>query len=237
MSAESVDTVMGDGVTVTARAPGAWHPECGSHPENPALIKPATKRGGVRPGAGRPPRSVRIAPGVDGPRAYCVEVHPRRENGVEAELLRLGFEALAPQFLDMVPAQVARVRTMREVLRPAFPGYVVVKFDRADPGWRRIASVRGVWRIMGPGPEQPSPLLAVSVAWIVGQFGPDGAQRRSRLAGAVVAEPLVVGAVVTISSGPMEGCDGVVLASDGRAVTLRLAGGMKVRMAQVLICA
>jgi transcription antitermination factor NusG len=226
-----VDAVIGDDVTVAVRASGAWHPECGSHPENPGIIKSATNWGGSRVGAGRKPASVVIA--GHGPRWYCVEVQSRQERAVVAQIGRLGFQAVAPEFMDMVPGNPAKKLAAREVLRAAFPGYVLGEFDVADAGWRQVASVRGVRRIMGPHPERPSPLPAVNAAWLLSQFGEGGSQRVSRLqAGRLV--PLVVGCAAVVSAGPFEGVRGTVMASDGRAVVLSVEG-RRVRVPQVAV--
>jgi transcription antitermination factor NusG len=226
-----VDMVTGDGVTVTSIAPGARHPECGSIPDNQGLI-----RGGndVRRGPGRrwvKPASVVVSAG--GPRWYCIETAPRAEDRVVEALALLGFDAVAPKFLDWVPANPARKMPAREVLRPAFPGYVIAEFDAQQPGWRRIASQRGVVRVMGSAPEQPSPIRPVQVAWLLSQFGADGVQRRSRL-GVEAAAPLALGTWVRVIAGPYEAVRGRVVASDGRSVMLNISG-WRVRMAQGLV--
>ena len=150
-----------------------------------------------------------------------------------AQIGRLGFQAVAPEFMDMVPGNPAKKLAAREVLRAAFPGYVLGEFDVADAGWRQVASVRGVRRIMGPHPERPSPLPAVNAAWLLSQFGEGGSQRVSRLqAGRLV--PLVVGCAAVVSAGPFEGVRGTVMASDGRAVVLSVEG-RRVRVPQVAV--
>ncbi|WP_372918689.1 transcription termination/antitermination protein NusG [Sandarakinorhabdus sp.] len=235
MNGKQVDMVMGDGVTVTTRAPGAWHPECGSHPDDAGLFSSPTKNGGARPGSGpkrQPPPSVRVGPAVDGARWYCVAVHQRREADVAARLMDLGFVAVAPEFMDILPAKPARKLPVREVLRAAFPGYILVEFDLGDPDWRRIASQRGVRQVMGAAPERPSAVLPVQAAWMLAQFGPEGVQRRSTLAAQVVAEPIAEGVLVRVSAGPLQGKLGRVVTSNGRAVVLVIAG-RRVKMAQV----
>lgn len=152
---------------------------------------------------------------------------------MEMALLDLGFQAVAPQFLDEVPANPARKLPRREVMRVAYPGYVLVEFDQDDAGWRRIASRPGVRRVMGSGPERPSPLLAVHAAWVLGQFGPGGAQRVPR-GPALTAAPLALGTMVRVMAGPMDGMAGEVVASNGRAVTLMVAG-RRVRTAQAAV--
>lgn len=235
IACEMLDTALADRVTDAVRAPGARHPECGSHPDISTEIKPATKRGGVRPGAGRPctaPAVAVLAPGWAGPRWFCVEVHRRCEDAVVEQLQDLGFEAIAPQSLDSVPARGKR--PAQEILRPAFPGYVIVEFDRADAGWRRIASQPGVRRIMGSHPERPMALRDVQVAWIIGQFGFGGAQRVPVQQREAVPAPLAEGVEVRVISGPLDGMHGRVMTSNGLAVVLALAG-RRVRMAQAAV--
>lgn len=229
-----VDTVSRDGVTVTARAPGARHSECGSHPDTQRLIRPGND---VRQGPGRrwpKPASVALlGDGQAGARWYCVEVHTGQESLVVQRVQALGYQAVVPRFLDVLPANLARKLPAREVVRCAFPGYVIVEFDRAVPGWRWIATVVGVRRIMGSDPERPTALRDVDAAWIIGQFGEAGAQLVSRLH-APVAEPLVVGTAVRVVAGPYEGVVASVLESNGRAVVL-MVGGWRVRMAQAAV--
>ena len=228
-----LDMVTGDDVTVAARAPGARYPECGASPDNQRLIRPGNDVQG-KPGRRWGQTSAVVARrSFLGLRWYCVETHARCEVMVEDELLARGFDALAPQFMDLLPACPRRKLAEREVLRPAFPGFVLTQFDQALPKWRRIASVRGVRRVMGFSAEQPSPVAEAQVAWIVSQFGFGGVQRRTRLE-LPPDEPIAVGAVVRVAGGPMEGKRGVVLWSNGRRVKVRL-DGWPVEMAQAAV--
>jgi transcription antitermination factor NusG len=229
-----MDVDMTGGVVVTeggVTPPGAWHPECGAHSEISPLFKPATMRGGARPGSGPKRKPASVVVSAAGPRWVCVEVARRAEGQVVDTLLRMGFDAVVPMFMDVLPANPARKLARREVLRPAFPGYVMAEIDLADVAWRAIASQRGVVRLMGSSPERPSAIPAVKAAWLLSQYGVGGVQRRSVLACADRMAPLAEGAEVVVSAGPYEGSRGVVLASDGRAVVLRI-GGWRVRMAQ-----
>ena len=176
-----LDSVMRDGVTVTVRAPGARHPECGSHPDNSGLIRPGNDGVGKR--GRRWPVSAAVAPGPGGLRWYCVETHASAERLVWHQACGLGFDAVVPQFMDLVPANPKRRTPAREMLRPAFARYLMVEFDVVVHQWQRLASLRGVRRVMGQSAERPSPLspgrpiAARSVAQNV--FGSPNPHRRS----------------------------------------------------------
>jgi transcription antitermination factor NusG len=226
-----------DGHSVSASAPGAWHPECGANSENPGAIKSATNWGGSRVGAGRKPASVTIG-SVLGPRWYCVEVAPRAERLVAAEIEALGLPALAPEYLGSQRARevlrgVVRI-VHRDVLLPAFPRYVFAEFDASGRGWRKIATRPGVKRLMGGDPERPQAVAPVQMAWVIGQFGEHGVQRLPSRA----SEALKVGAVVRVVAGPLDGHVATVLASNGRTVSIEWAGRpVKMAQAAVAVCA
>lgn len=230
---ESLDDAAAAGVTVTSCAPGARHPECGANPDNQRLIRPGNEARGKPGRRWGQTSSILAKRSFVGLRWYCAETHGRCETGVVDALLERGFDALAPQFLDLLPACPRRRLPQREVLRPAYPGFVLVRFDQALPEWRRIVSMRGVRRVMGFSAEQPSPVAEAQVAWIVGQFGFGGVQRRSKLE-MPPAPPIAEGAEVRVVMGPMEGMRGRVLVSNGRAVVLVMMG-MKVKMAQAAV--
>lgn len=232
VGAESLDTVSGDGVTVTVMAPGARHPECGASSQIRPEFKMAS-HGGARVGAGRLRKPASVVVSAAGPRWYCIETAARSEDMVVALLDGMGFEAFAPKFLDRVAARPEIKRAAHDVLRPAFPGYVLVEFDAANMGWRRIATVRGVKRVMGGGPERPSAIPVTKAAWLIAQFGVGGVQRRSRL-DMPAAAPIEAGRWVRVIVGPYDAICGRVLESDGRAVVLTI-GGWRVRMAQAAV--
>jgi transcription antitermination factor NusG len=177
------------------------------------------------------PVSAVVSPG--GPRWVCVEVARRAEDQVVEALQGMGFDAFVPKFMDVIPANPARKTPRREMLRPAFPGYVLVEIDLGDAAWRRIASQRGVRRVMGSSPERSSAFSPVKAAWLIAQFGFCGVQRRSRL-DMPASVPLAVDAWVQVIAGPYEGVRGRVVVSDGRAVVLLIAG-WRVRMAQAAV--
>jgi transcription antitermination factor NusG len=228
-----VDMGAGDGVTVRDGALGALHPECGSNSRGSAEFKFA--HGGARAGAGRKPKPVSVAllaPGLEGPRWYVAEVTRGAEAAIAWALCEVGFVAVAPGYLAHVPADPVRRRAAADVLRPAFPGYILVELDRRNAGWRAVCHQRGVRRLIGADAERPTPVTWQQAAWVLAQFGPDGVQRRPAVAAALV--PLPVGVRVRVVEGLGEGQAGTVLASDGRAVVLEV-GGRRVRVAQAAV--
>ena len=234
MGSESVDMVMDDGVTVTARAPGARHPECGASSIASEEIKFATTWGGARVGAGRPRKPASVVVCGSGPRWYCIEVAPRAEFLAAAEIEALGVVALVPQYLgqrrvrERVGGQVRVVE--RPALMLAFPRYVFAEFDVIGPEWRRIATRQGVKRIIGLDPERPAAVPAVQMAWVIAQFGEDGVQRRPQ----GPAAPIKPGATVRVLAGPLQGHVARVEKSSGRTVWIEWAG-RSVSMAQAAV--
>jgi transcription antitermination factor NusG len=227
---ESVDTVIGDGVTVTARAPGAWHPECESIPDSQRLIRPGNDE---RRGPGRRwPKPASVAVLADrqaGPRWHVAQVDRRAvvtlglepwHQTLERVIGEAGFDAVVPMY-----------RSAEDVLVAAFPGYALVEFDVRDPAWRALPQVRGVRRLIGPT-DRPMAVADVQAAWVLGQFGPDGYQRRPMEAAA--AAPLPRGVWVRVVLGLGLGWSGAVLESDGRSAVLDVQG-RRVRVAQAAL--
>jgi hypothetical protein len=125
-------------------------------------------------------------------------------------------------------AVVPMYRSALDDLVPAFPGYALVEFDVRLPAWRSLSQVRGVRGLIGPV-DRPMPVVDVQAAWVLAQFGPDGVQRRPLQEAAAV--PLPVGLSVRVVGGLGLGWVGTVVSSDGRSVSIEVAGRL-VRMAQ-----
>jgi len=232
----AIDGGEASGVMVGRSAPGASRPECVSYPDIDGLFKPATeKRGGARAGSGpkpRPPSVAVVAPSAGGPRWYCVEAHARAEAFAVGQMIAQGFQAFVPLHLVQARTRPGEARQMRQA--PAFPGYVLCEFDaRVDP-WRRLASARGVKRLMGWDAERPAPLPIGEAAWIIAQFGPAGVQLIPSPVPPAGAEPLALGQWVRIVAGPFRGYEGRVRSSDGREVALVVAG-VVMRMVQAAV--
>jgi transcription antitermination factor NusG len=113
--------------------------------------------GGVRIGAGRARRADVPVVAVDnaGLRWYAVETDLRSEYDVYAAIANLGFRCHLPRFVDYSrkPKRNARL----PIIALLIAGFVLVEFDRAAPGWRRIASLPNVKGLLGPTSEMPTP--------------------------------------------------------------------------------
>lgn len=98
-------------------------------------------------------------PGGDAPecgsrsglRWYCGQTLPGRHFEARDRLLDQGFEAVLPLGARQLPGGALRIA-------PLFGPYLIVRFDVSRPGWRRIASTRGMRRLFGSSPERPTSL-------------------------------------------------------------------------------
>ena len=173
--------------------------ECASHGENCGLIKLATKRGGYRPGAGR--KTTTPTRPAGGPRWYCVVTEPHHEPRVIHDLLDMGF--------DVHCAMVVEDDRLR--CHFAYPGYVFVCFDVAQPAWGMID-------------ERPRRRLIVDAAGLpvpVRRGYVEGLLAAADGSGYIDARPdaaagLSIGAAVRITDGPLAGLDGRVVHSAGK---------------------
>lgn len=208
MAHESVDTASVAGVTVGSDAPGAVHPECGSHPAPGVEIKSATIWGGRRSGAGRPRKVAETeTPGAPpkhkGQRWYCLQTAPRAELLAILHLTQRGF----PTFLPLhQPGE-------RQVLQPVFPGWLFVQFDQAAGLWGPIQHAPGVRALYAA-----TPLDAAFVAELIRLYGPGGAAVLPEKAQAL--EPLERGQMVRVADGHGMDLVGVVQWSDRNKVEL-----------------
>jgi hypothetical protein len=225
MGAESLDMLACDGVTVTAIASGAGHPECASHPANPLEFKIATKHGGARPGAGRPCKVAWAAvqpPVVAGGRWHCIEFGSGRDVLVINQLQARGFEVFLPLYLPAPDKPLA----------PALGRYLFVRFDATAAAWRVIPGLLGVVRLFSRDAERPIALADAEIARLRRLFGEDGEATRP----AAPAAPLPVGAAVRVVSGLLAGHVGVGVVewSSGAEVRVRF-GAKPVTMARAAV--
>lgn len=102
-----------------------------------------------------------------GARWYCVQSKPRDELVAEIQLRQQGFEAYLPQQMEAIPGKDARIR-------PLFPGYLFVRFDRDRDQWRPICHTRGVYRLFSASPERPIPVPRGVVEAIRAKAAPNG---------------------------------------------------------------
>lgn len=88
----------------------------------------------------------------------------------------------------------------REVERKIFPGYVLVKMILTDESWYVVRNTRGVTGFVGPA-SKPVPLSEEEVA-------------KLGIGSKTVELKYVVGDIVSIVGGPLEGFDGKVESID-----------------------
>jgi transcriptional antiterminator RfaH len=216
---ESLDSVRGDVVTVTARAPGAGHPECGSRgAEGPEISSkfghggpransggPRANSGGARRGAGRKPAPPppAIASGKPGLRWFCLQTAPRAELLAVVHLTTKGFATFLPLHQTGVG----------QVLRPLFPGWLFVQFDHQAGRWGAINGTPGVREL-----HSDTPLASDLVVELIALYGPGG--KAVYPPGAHAMEPIEAGKLVRVTSGDVIDLVGIVQWSDGDKVRL-----------------
>lgn len=162
---------------ITASVPqfGADMP-CASHGENRALIK--FTHGGYRPGAGRKPKTAPLAPTSE-LRWYCVRTDYGAETRADMAIRTAGFQTLYP-LLWVAPVAARRTELGRAIpatserLVPLLPTYLLVRFDRADPSWRRIPTLRGVERLFSTHPERPTAIPDRDITELTRDLAPNG---------------------------------------------------------------
>lgn len=169
------------------------------------------------------------------PRWHCVETHRGAEYQVLRELTKQKFQTYLPLFVRHARSQAvgatpvqkidARHVTARPlkapVIRPVFPGYLFVRFDRDAVQWRPIVGTPGVRRLISYSAERPIPIpdAIVEGLQMQGRAG-DGVIDSSvrpdpNWQGAVLAE----GAELRIKDGPFAAFHGICQWSTTRRVS------------------
>ena len=77
-----------------------------------------------------------------GLRWHCGQTHPGRHFEARDRLIAQGFEAVLPLGARQLPGGALRIE-------PLFGPYLIVRFDVAKPGWKRIPNTRGMRRLFG----------------------------------------------------------------------------------------
>jgi transcriptional antiterminator RfaH len=77
----------------------------------------------------------------------AVNAHPNRERSAEHNLLNQGYEPYVP----VIRKQIRHARTVRDGLRPLFPGYLFVRLEPEKRRWRPILSTVGVRSVVCTG--------------------------------------------------------------------------------------
>lgn len=212
------------GHNVPSSAPGARHPECGSHgAETPEISSEILRHGGrransggkrenaggARPKAGRPaakpaaPSPPPAPPGAKGQRWYCLQTAARSELLSILSLTHRGF----PTFLPL------HQPTAQQVLRPVFPGWLFVQFDHAAGLWGSIKGAPGVRELYPAAPLEPG-----FVAELIRLYGPGGTAVLPEKAQTL--EPFERGQMVRVVDGMMMDLVGICQWSDRLKVEL-----------------
>lgn len=155
-------------------------------------------------------------------RWFCIHTHPGQELLAVADLHRQGFLAYLPLFVDRkrTVMQVRYSRRPDPVLKPLFPAYMFIPFDRSQQRWSPIALTRGVKRIFGSRPDAPTPVPVGVVEALIARSGPDGYIDDAKPADGL--PEIEVGASIRINEGPMTSFEGVCEMSDGDRVRVLL---------------
>lgn len=155
-------------------------------------------------------------------RWFCVNTHPGQELLAVADLHRQGYQAYLPLFVERKRTftQVRYGRPADPVIRPLFPAYLFVPFDRSEERWSPINLTRGVKRIFGSSPSMPTPVPAGIVEALIERSGGDGYRDDEKT---VSGFPVITaGTPVRVSDGPMTSFEGICQMSDGDRVRVLL---------------
>lgn len=162
----------------------------------------------------RAPAALAAPAGGEG-RWHVAATKPGRERLACEQLGNQDFEVFLPLLRRTVRAR-GRLEDRREAY---FPGYVFLRFDPDEPGWRAVNSTRGVRRLIMAG-ERPLPLPRGFVEQLRASANADG----------VVApdQELSAGDRVRIVAGPFADLIGTLEHMDRRgrlAVLIELLNG------------
>lgn len=148
---------------------------------------------------------------------YVARVQTRKESVAAVHLERQGF----PVFFPRLQKVRRHARRIDNVLVPLFPGYLFVRLQLDQPGWRSVNGTFGIVALLGDPKGRPSPMPRSVMEDLVGRC-PEGLFN-------AITKPLVVGEDVRITSGPFADFTARVarLDSRGRVHLLldALAGG------------
>jgi len=133
-----------------------------------------------------------IAPTFNDKQWYVLYVKPRHEKCIAAILKGKGYEELLPLYARRTRSRISEL--------PLFPGYV---FCRFDPSYRLpVLTVPGVFSIVGSA-SNPTPVQETEI---------EALQRVIHHGWPREPWPaLPSGAIVTVSRGPMQGIQGIVM--------------------------
>jgi len=162
------------------------HPKCGSFPEViSSLDKTASYAREV--GGGRMSEVLELGPGE---RWFVARVFAHQENRAQLNLHRLGFRSFVPK----VRRTVRHARSIREIPKPLFPGYVFIAINLSNQRWRSVNGTFGIASLI-MGAEQPRAVPSGVVEALAASINSSGAVF-------VEEDALEIGQKVRILSGP-----------------------------------
>lgn len=166
-----------------------------------------------------------------GPRDYVVQTHPCSEAIARANLESLGFQAYLPTVIEEL--RTGRLKHKRETaMVPLFPRYIFVRFDISNGTWRKIASAKGVQRLLGSDSEHPTPLPQGALLDLRARYAAGEFVRR------VETYRISAGDNVTVTHGAFQGHSGICKVSRGdriRVLLTRLWGAVEVELPSKMV--
>ena len=134
-------------------------------------------------------------------RWVAINTHPHREHSALENLMRQNFDVYCPRILK----RIRHARSVRDVTRPLFPGYVFAEVAPDLTMWRPILSTHGVRTVIRFGDR---------LAFLDKRFI-DGL--RAREIGGVISRPVApycIGQEVRLNGGPFDGLIATIIAMD-----------------------
>lgn len=181
-----------------------------------------------------------------GPRWHVVQTHQGAEAVAVSELANQHFASLLPLRIYEPEAEqpnAPRRHRKRSVLPrflPAFPGYIFVLFDAQRQPWRSIHNTRGVKRLFSYDPERPIPVPVGVVERLMANLSRNLIPTVRKHMAQPDAEPIPLGAIVTMLAGPFARHDAICIRADDRGGYLRvqmLATGWEIEVQRVDVAA
>ena len=87
-------------------------------------------------------------------RWFCAQVKPGHDEIAERNLLQQDFNVCDAKYIHRRETK----GILKSVIRPLFPGYLLVNFNPHSEGWQKINGTRGVRRLMCGASERPLPI-------------------------------------------------------------------------------
>lgn len=148
-----------------------------------------------------------------GLRQYVIQTNPLEEQIAVDSVGDAGFATTWLATREEIRTPKGRFITKP---KPLFPSYIFAAFDVHDGGWKVIARLRGVKRILGSDPMRPTPLPLGAVDQLQARFEAGEFKVRA-------PEPIRVGERLAIDVGPFAGRIAVCTMSKGERLKVLMA--------------